>query len=101
MKILKGVLKEEQARLKSAAVSYAREIAKLPKGSVQRKRIRERSYAYRAYRKGGRVIYEYLGKLGSSELKELERKVELRHQFEGKLREVRENLQKVGRMVRV
>ena len=44
-------------------------IAKLPKGSIQLKRIKDRDYAYRAYRKGARVVYEYLGDLKPEELK--------------------------------
>jgi hypothetical protein len=100
MKVLRGVLREEQERLKSAGASYVREIAKLPKGSVQQKRIKEKSYAYRAFRKGDRVVYEYLGKLEAGELRELERKIDLRRRYEEKLREVRENLRSVRRMVR-
>ncbi|MFA6600264.1 MAG: hypothetical protein WCU74_04520 [Candidatus Omnitrophota bacterium] len=100
MKVLKGVLEEERKRLKSAEASYVREIGKLPKGSVQQKRIKDKEYAYRAYRKGARVVYEYLGKLEVGELKELERKMDLRRRYEEKLREVRENLRNVRRMVR-
>jgi hypothetical protein len=100
MKVLKGILKEEEARLKEAGGSYEREIAKLPKGSVQLKRIKERDYAYRAYRAGERVVYEYLGDLEPKELKEVKQKIELRRRYEKKLREVRENLREVRRMVR-
>jgi hypothetical protein len=100
MKVLKGILKEEEARLKEAGGSYEREIAKLPKGSIHLKRIKERDYAYRAYRKGKRVVYEYLGDLKPAELKGVKEKVELRRRYEGKLREVRKNLREVRRMVR-
>jgi len=100
MKVLKGILKEEEARLKEAGGSYEREIAKLPRGSIQLKRIKERDYAYRAYRKGARVVYEYLGDLKAEELKGVKQKIELRRRYEGKLREVRENLREVRRMVR-
>ena len=100
MKVLKGILKEEEARLKEAGGSYEREIAKLPKGSLQLKRIKERDYAYRAYRQGERVVYEYLGDLKPEELKGVKQKIELRRRYEGKLREVRKNLREVRRMVR-
>jgi hypothetical protein len=100
MKVLKGILKEEKERLKEAQGSYEREIGKLPKGSVQIKKIKERDYAYRAYRKGKRVVYAYVGDLPPEELKELEKKIELRRLYERKLREVRQNLREVGRMVR-
>lgn len=100
MKVLKGILKEEEQRLKEAQGSYEREIGKLPKGSVQLKKIKERDYAYRAYRKGERVVYEYVGDLKPEGLKELEKKIELRRLYEQKLREVRQNLREVRRMVR-
>ncbi len=101
MSVLKGVLKEEEARLKEARGGYEREIAKLPKGSIQLKRIKERDYAYRAYRKGRRVVYEYLGDLKPEELKNVKQKIELRRRYEANLRKVRENLREVRRMVRV
>ena len=100
MKVLRGIIKEEEVRLKEAGGSYEREIARLPKGSIQLKRIKEREYAYRAYRKGERVVYEYLGDLKPEELKGVRKKIELRRRYEGKLREVRENLREVRRMVR-
>ncbi|MFA5167640.1 MAG: hypothetical protein WC530_03825 [Candidatus Omnitrophota bacterium] len=100
MKVLKGILKEEEERLKEAVGSYEREIAKLPKGSVQLKRIKERDYAYRAYRRGERVVYEYVGDLKPEELKELKKKIELRQRYEKKLREVRVNLKEMKRMIR-
>lgn len=100
MRVLKGILKEEAARLKEAQGSYERAIAELPKGSVQYKRIKERSYAYRAYRQGDRVVYDYLGRLEPEEVKKIERKIKVRRSYEQKLREVRENLSKVRRMIR-
>jgi hypothetical protein len=100
MKVLRGILAEEQDRLKSAEASYVREIAKLPRGSIQRKKIKGKSYAYRAFRRGERVVYEYLGKLEAGKLKELERKIDLRRRYEEKLCEVRENLRSVKRMIR-
>ena len=100
MKVLKGILKEEEQRLKEAQGSYEREIGKLPKGSVQIKKIKERDYAYRAYRQGERVVYEYVGDIKPEELKDLEKKIKLRRLYEQKLREVRQNLREVRRMVR-
>ncbi len=100
MKVLKGILKEEEERLKEAQGSYEREIAKLPKGSVQLKRIKEKNYPYRAYRKGKQVVFEYLGSLDSEELNGLRQKIELRQRYEKMLREVRVNLKEVKRMIR-
>jgi len=100
MKVLKGILKEEESRLKEAQGSYEREIASLPKGSIQLKRIKEKNYPYRAYRKGKRVVYEYLGELEPGELEGVKKKICLRQLYEKKLREVRANLKELKRMLR-
>ncbi len=46
MGTLDGILKEELERLAAAAKSYLREIKKLPKGSIQIKRIKKIAYPY-------------------------------------------------------
>ena len=65
MKALESVLREEQARLKEVEKGYAREIAKLPPGSLQEKRIKEKSYPYHVVSRKGKIRCEYLGRLSS------------------------------------
>lgn len=100
MKVIQGILKEEKVRLQEALGSYQREIEKLPKGSLQSKQIKERCYVYRAYRKGNKVVYDYLGRLEPEERKDLERKIKLRRLYEEKLREVKHDLREMRRMIR-
>ena len=61
MSVLRQVLKEEVKRLKSLSKVYAGDIKKLPRGSISVKSIKNGEYAYRAFRDGEKVRFEYLG----------------------------------------
>lgn len=100
MGVLKGVLEEEQARLKEVEKGYLREIAKLPEGSVQVKKIKEHSYPYRVLSKRGKVRCEYLGKLPEVDLKDLKDKIALRKKYQLLLKEARANQKMIQRALR-
>ncbi len=100
MKALESVLREELARLKEVGKGYEREIAKLPSGSLQSKRIKEKPYPYHVVSREGEVRYEYLGRLSSEELKQLRDKIALRKKYKGLLKEVRLNQKQVARALR-
>ncbi len=100
MGTLDGILKEELARLVAAEKSYLREIKKLPKGSVQIKRIKKNNYPYLVVRKGEQVISEYLGQWSERELEELKQAIAQRKKHEQHLREVKRNIKRLLRMVR-
>ena len=97
--VVEGILKEELARLRSAEKSYLREIRKLPKGSLQLKRIKGIPYAYRVYREGKVVIRKYLGRPQENFFKQLKEKIELRQKYEQQLRAVRQNQKRIWKMV--
>jgi len=62
MAVIKGVLREE---LKSSLIMksrYEKELAKLPLGSLIKKRIRGNNYYYRVARINGKPEFHYLGK---------------------------------------
>lgn len=100
MQTVEGVLREELERLKEAEKSYEVQIRKLPKGSIQEKRIKGRPYPYLALRKGGRVVYQYLGRMPDRRLSALQRDLEQRRQYERMLRAVRRNIVRIERMIR-
>lgn len=100
MNSLVGVLKEEEERLHAAKKSYEREIARLPKGSVQIKEIKEISYAYLVYRDGAKVVSEYVGRPSDAEVKALKAQIEDRRRLQEGLREVVKNQGRVRRMLR-
>ena len=98
---MNGILKEELARLKVTEKGYLREIKKLPKGSIQEKRIKGRLYPYLVSNKGSKVIYQYAGKLSEAEHKELGNNIALRKKYQGLLREVRQNIRRIGKILHV
>lgn len=100
MESIDGVLKEEVRRLQAAQHSYVREIAKLPKGSVQMKKIKGIRYPYLVFRKGKKVIYQYVGYLSERDVKNLEERIDLRRRYEKQLREMRYNQKRIKRMLR-
>ena len=100
MKALESVLREEQARLKEVEKGYAREIAKLPLGSLQEKRIKEKSYPYHVVSRKGKVRCEYLGRLSPEELQQLQDKIALRKKYKALLEEARSNQKQVARVLR-
>lgn len=69
MKVIKGILKEELNNSLRMRKDYRRELAKLPKGSLIKKKIRGGEYYYLVLRVKGAVKFIYKGKLGASEIK--------------------------------
>ena len=99
MKGIDGVLKEELERLLELEKSYEREIKALPKGSVQEKKIKKKSYPYLVCREGDDVVYEYVGKQSKPEIEKLRAEIEQRRKFEKLLREVRRNISHLKKIV--
>lgn len=91
-----GILKEELERLRQAEESYRREIRALPKGSLQKKRIKGRVYPYLVSRMGRKVVSRYMGK---EDVDKLRQNIELRHRQERLLRQVRDNIVRIQRMI--
>ncbi|PIQ87103.1 MAG: hypothetical protein COV74_02130 [Candidatus Omnitrophica bacterium CG11_big_fil_rev_8_21_14_0_20_45_26] len=94
-----GVLREECARLSSLEKRYLREVKKLPKGSIQIKRIKGIAYPYLVFRKGEKVISKYLGRCSENELRKLKKTIEQRKQYEKHLKQVEHNLKRVSKMI--
>ena len=72
--------REEEKRL--AAL-----IASLPKGIIKKKKVNGKEYFYLKYRKGNKVIYEYLGKEFPSKLA---KQIERRKRLERELKEIKD-----------
>ena len=100
MGTIDGILKEELERLAAAEKSYLREIKKLPKGSIQIKRIKEIAYPYLVIRQGKKVVSEYLGHCSEHELEKLKQAIAQRKKYEQHLKEVRRNIKHISRMAR-
>ena len=99
MESVEGILREELKRLKEAEESYRREIRGLPRGSIQRKKIKRASYPYLAFRMGKKVVSQYLGRLPKEDLEKLSKNIELRRRYERLLGEVQGNRLRIKRMI--
>ncbi len=96
---MEGVLKEEHRRLKFLEKSYLREIAKLPKGSLQEKRIKGIIYPYWVSSQKSKVCYRYVGNMPEKELKLLKEQLLLRKKYKGLLKDVRRNKKQIEKIV--
>ncbi|MFC1635277.1 hypothetical protein ACFL5Z_10590 [Planctomycetota bacterium] len=68
MKVIKSVLKQELANSLAMKKNYERELAKLPKGSLVKKKIKGHEYYYLQVREKGKVRFIYKGKLSDKEI---------------------------------
>lgn len=98
---IREVLQEEMANSRRLEKRYAARIARLPRGSIVQKRIRGRLYDYLAYREGGRVRFEYKGRLAPKvREKYLQAKME-RARLRGLLAQARRQIRYLERALRV
>ena len=89
MSILEGVLKEELERLQNNIRSYEAVLATLSKGYLFEQQIGGKPYCYRNYRRGEKIISEYVGPVGSEEAKKAHEDYAERKRIEVNLRTMR------------
>jgi hypothetical protein len=95
-----NVMKEEYERLTEAEHVYRKNIAKMPKGSLRKKHLRHKDYLYLARRDGSKVVYDYVGNAQSDKAKEVTELVNKRKRFEALLKEIKETLKDVKKVLR-
>lgn len=66
---IKGVLKEELSNSLRMKKDYERELAKLPKGSLVKKKIKGHNYHYLISRENKKIRFIYKGKVSEVEIK--------------------------------
>ncbi len=89
MEDLENVLKESLEFYSAQERSITARLALLPKGVIKPKKIKGRTYFYLQYRKGKKLITEYLGTKVPEELQE---KLEERKKLESELKKVKKAL---------
>jgi len=99
LEILNGVLKEELERLKNLEKSYEQKIAELPKGSLIKKNIKGNIYYYLNYRKSGKGVFEYVGKLNKEKLEKMKEKISERRKLVKLKRQVKKNTKNLEKMI--
>ena len=62
MKVIKSILEEELANSLAMKKNYERELAKLPKGSLIKRKVKGHEYYYLVFRENGKVRFIYKGK---------------------------------------
>jgi len=92
MGVIKGVLREELANSLRMQGDYERELKKLPKGSLAKKRIKERDYYYLIMREEGKVKFVYKGKVSKDEIKKYAEVKELRARYRNLLSKVKKQV---------
>lgn len=88
MQVIKSVLKEELANSLKMQKNYQRQLAKLPKGSLVKKKIKNKEYYYLAFREGGKVNYVYKGHMSDKDIQRYQQAKQDRAQYRKLLSEV-------------
>jgi hypothetical protein len=100
MSILTDIIVEEKERLEELLTFYKSEISKYPKGYISRRKRNGNIYCYRSYRDGNTVRTIYIGITGSDEVKDIEKDIEKRRDFEKKYRQAKDNLKEAKGLLR-
>ena len=100
MAIIHEILKEEIERLEELKELYNKKISELPKGSIQEKDRNGKLYAYRAYRKGKKVKFNYIGKVSSDEVKKMKEQIKNRKEYEKKIKKVKADIKEIKKSLK-
>lgn len=92
MGVIKGVLKEELKNSLQMKKDYERELAKLPKGSLIKKKIKGKEYYYLVARIDGKVKFTYKGKVSKEEIKKYKDAKEYRAKYRKSLSQVKKQI---------
>jgi sRNA-binding regulator protein Hfq len=92
MGVIKGVLKEELANSLQMKKSYERELAKLPKGSLVKKKVKGHEYYYLLLREKGKIKFIYKGKVSESEIRKNKEVKEYRAKYRKLLSQVKKQV---------
>jgi len=92
MKVIKSVLEEELANSLAMKKDYERELAKLPKGSLVKKKIKGHEYYYLEVREKGKVRFVYKGKLSDKEIEKYKQAKEYRAKYRKLLSQIKKQI---------
>jgi hypothetical protein len=97
MGIIKHILKEELERLEQLSLKYENEIAKLPKGSLSKKKRNKNIFVYLAYREKDKVKFKYLGKENSEAVLKIKEQIEQRQKYLDDLKKIKSDIKEIKR----
>ena len=99
MSYIKNIIQEEYQRLQALCQKYLDKIDALPKGTVSIKKRNKRGYLYLASRRNRKVRFDYIGPVGSENARKILEQVELRKDYELKLKQVRADLRQIEKVI--
>jgi len=99
MSLVFHIIEEEYNRLNDYLKIIENKLKNLPKGSLSEKVIKGRSYYYLAYRKDGKVRFDYLGKKNSEKFQKISEEVKERKELEKQIKEVKKNIIEIKRVL--
>ncbi|MFQ5788815.1 MAG: hypothetical protein ACE5H1_12665 [Thermodesulfobacteriota bacterium] len=94
--VIKSVLREELQNSKQMKERYERELAKLPKGSLQKREIKGNHYYYHVYRDNGKFVANYKSKVSDLPKNEVKRWKEIKE----KRAQYRSSISKLKKQIR-
>ena len=89
---IKGVLKEELDNSLHLEKDYERELSKLPKGSLVKKRIKGHEYYYVVMRDNGKVKFIYRGQVSDEDIEKYGKGKKLRAKYRKLLSQVKKQI---------
>jgi len=90
--VIKNVLKEELANSLAMKRNFQRELSRIPKGSLIKKKIKGNVYYYLVLREKGRVKFIYKGKLNDDEIKKYNQAKEYRAKYRKSVSELNKQI---------
>jgi len=94
---VRGVLVEELANAESRLAMYARELNSMPRGSLVSRNIRGNQYHYVAYWGGGKVRYEYKGKMVPADIRRYVESSKMKAKYRGLMADLRARINFIKR----
>lgn len=92
MGVIKGVLKEELDNSIQMKSDYERELSKLPKGCLIKKKVKGHEYYYLLLREKRKVKFIYKGKVSNEEIKKYREIKEYRAKYRKLLSQVKKQI---------
>ena len=99
MSIVKNVLKDENDRLEKLSIKYQENISKCPQGSLSKRVKNGNEYIYLVKRESKKVVFKYVGKANSDQVKNVMNRINQRKVYESKLKKVKGDLREIKRAV--
>lgn len=98
--IIEGVLEEELQHLLEVKNEYEKELSKLPKGALVKKKIKGHIYYYLAHREGKKVIFDYQKDISEEDIKKHQEAKKDRKKYRKLLSEIKKEIKFIRRALR-